>query len=112
MFTTYYDFYEKYDDGKFHGDPHQYKIETEDYPSPERFQELLFQAAEIDCLNGEVLCERRTELNGEYYDSDTFVLLFSIVTTDVPSEYFIWKNHKPHVFKVDRERSSISLVVD
>ena len=49
---------------------------------------------------------------GEYVDSDKFVLNFSIVTTDAPSEYFIWGKHNPHVFKVDREKSRISLVTD
>lgn len=109
MFTTNFSFYEKCENGDFSQNSHDYRLETDSFPEPQEINDLLFEAAEIDCYNGEVLLDYTVELDGEYYDSDSCVFIFSIVRTNIPSSYFIWGSKTPTVFEVDRSKSRITM---
>lgn len=111
MYKTTVDIFEASaaDKNLFTGEPHSYAMTTKTYPTAENINDLLFMAMEVDCLSGETLVEMQTEKDGEYVSGDSCVVSFSPVLTDIPSKYIDFGDKKPHIFQIDKEKSSIQL---
>ena len=73
-------------------------------------KELFWQAIEIEGFdNTEILVEVVYEEDGNYLDRDEGVMTSHIVRTNEPSDYIVWGNAVPHIFKIDREKSSFNI---
>ena len=75
-----------------------------------RDKEFLWQAIEMDNLdNAKLLVELEFEENGEYLDRDEYTVTTNISRTSEPSDYILWGNRNPSIFKINRKRSSINV---
>lgn len=104
-------FYEKICDGDFNEHPSTYMVNgiTKELVLDE-IKDVLWQAIEIEGFdNSEVLVTVDFEKDGEYLDRDEFVMTAEIIRTSEPSNYVVWANKVPHIFKINREQSKISI---
>lgn len=113
MFKTTCLYHEANDDGTFGGynDPHIYGINTENEPTAEELDGVLWQMVEIECIDdGQlILVEQLTEENGQYHDYDQAVIKVNVKRTNEPSSLIIWGEKTPHIFKIDRSKSSYDI---
>lgn len=94
-FLTRAYFYEKTLNGSFDSQPHEYRMETDEFPTAEKLHDLIFQAIEIEGMESEFLLETLVEENDEYYSSDECVVTPEIVRTSEPSKFIMWENRIP-----------------
>lgn len=106
-FLTRAYFYEKTLNGSFDSQPHEYRMETDEFPTAEKLHDLIFQAIEIEGMESDFLLETLVEENNEYYSSDECVVTSEIVRTSEPSKFIMWGNRLPHIFTVDKQRSKL-----
>lgn len=111
MFKTMFLITEKNCVGQFNGEPYEYLLETEKYPTGKQIQDLLFQAVEIEGISSECLVQMTVECDGEYFSGDECVMTCEVVRTEEPSKYVQWGDKEPHIFSVDREKSSLRFEV-
>lgn len=80
--------------------------------SKESINNIIWQAIELDGLTGYVDVVYEIEENGEYVEGEEFEIFIDRVVTKfgVPSKYIKWGNKTPHLFEVDREKSSYHVV--
>lgn len=105
-------FYEANTQGSFSTTPSSvYKLKGEDLESiKSRITEILWQAVEIEGFdNSEIFVEMEFEQNGEYLDRDEFCMTPATVRTSEPSDYIVWGNKKPYLFKIDRTLSDLNI---
>lgn len=103
-----FEFYEKTCAGTFDNEPSVYVVEGETKEEILDNKDVLWQAIEIEGFdNSEVLVMVDFEEDGEYLDRDDFIMTAKITRTDKPSGYVVWGDKKPHIFKIDREKSEI-----
>lgn len=100
-------FYEKTLNSSFDSQPHEYRMETDEFPTAEKLHDLIFQAIEIEGMESDFLLETLVEENNEYYSSDECVVTPEIVRTSEPSKFIMWGNRLPHIFTVDKQRSKL-----
>lgn len=110
-YTTMVEIFEESVCGEYMGDPHVYRKTAETLDEARDVKELLWMAAEIEGLDDSVC-----HVDVEIFDNDKKVVEESklrvaaeIVRTDVPSPYVIWGDKTPHIFQIDREKSSLSI---
>lgn len=73
-------------------------------------ESVLWQAVEIEGFDGStVSVEVVYEQDGEYLDKDEFFISPVVVYTNEPSEFIVWGDKKPHIFKIDRAQSKLSI---
>ena len=65
-FLTRANFYEKTLNGSFDSQPHEYRMETDEFPTAEKLHDLIFQAIEIEGMESDFLLETLVEENNEY----------------------------------------------
>jgi len=110
MIKATLEFYEKNLAGEFDTEPSIYIAGGNSKEDILDGQEYLWQAIEIEGYdNAEVLVFVEFEEDGVYLDRDEFVMTAEVVRTSEPSNYVVWGNKKPHIFKIDREHSKIHI---
>ena len=112
MYTTSIIFIEENLDGKFTSHGHEYRVETNDPFSPSNFEDVLFQALEIERIySGCVLVRISKELDGEYISSDECIVEVSIELTSELSPFIDWRKSgsMPPIYKIDRDKSNYTL---
>lgn len=107
-FISRFYFYEKTLSGLFDAEPHEYRLKTEEYPTPENIQDVIFQAIEIELMESEFFLELIVENDGKYVNSDECIVYPEVYRTSEPSSFVRWGNKKPHIFSVDRGKSKLS----
>lgn len=112
MYVTTCYYYEQNVNGDFgYLDPHAYQIESNKEPTAEELDDLLWQMVEIERIeDGQLLLiEQKIEKDGEYFDYNEAVVRVTVVRTKEPSDFIIWKNKIPNIFKVDRRLSKYDI---
>ena len=108
--TATFNFYEKDLSGGFDTEPSTYVARGKNKQDILDNMGVLWQAIEIECFgNSEVFVTVDFEENGAYLDRDEFVMRTNVVRTTEPSGFVVWGNKKPHIFKIDKNKSSISI---
>lgn len=102
-------FYEANMEGVFDNEPSVYEVRGNGLEEAKKLLwETLWQATEIEGYDdSEVLVEAQFERDGEYLDREEFYMCPVVVRTVEPSEYIIWGDKKPHIFKIDRALSNL-----
>lgn len=109
MIKATFEFYEKNIAGKFNNEPSVY-VATGNRKEDINTEDILWQAVEIERFDeSEVLVVVEFEEEGVYLDRDESLMTASIVRTDEPSGWIQWGDKMPTIFKIDRERSKITL---
>lgn len=97
--------------GGFDTEPVEYRKSAESEESLKDYEDLVFQAIEIEGYDrSEVLVTATFTKDGEYLDSENFILRVNAVRTEEPSRFVEWGDKKPHIFTVDRKRSRLEFV--
>lgn len=110
-FVGMFEFYEKNLNGDFDTEPSEYRKECDTEDEVKNYEDLLYQAIEIECFdNSEIYVVAEFTEDGEYLDRDEFVIKPHIVRIDEPSKYIKWGDKTPHIFSIDRARSCIEFV--
>lgn len=110
-FVGTFELYEKNIRGDFDVEPYEYRKECDTENEVKVYEDLLYQAIEIDGLdNAEVYVVAEFTENGEYLDRDEFIIRPHIIRTSEPSKYVKWGDKTPHIFSIDRSRSYIEYV--
>ena len=80
--------------------------------SKDSLNDIIWQAIEIDGLTGYVYVIYEIEKDGEYVDGEEFEIFIENVVRNfgIPSKYIIWGNKIPHIFEVNRDKSSFYIV--
>ena len=115
-FKNYVDFYEPLLSGEF-GDtePHEYLLESDHPITNKEFEDIIFQACEIERFsNGELYVDIIIEKDNEFYDHEEIFINVNLVYTDELSEYIVWDKcpNLPPIYKIDREKSTIEVLDD
>ena len=115
-FKNYVNIYEPLLNGEF-GDtePHEYLLESDHKMTNEEFEDIIFQACEIERFsNGNLCVNISIEKDGDYYDSEEIFIAVNIVKTNELSEYIVWDKCPtlPPIYKIDREKSIIEFLDD
>ncbi len=109
-FRVTVDIHEKTINGVFDTEPYTYIKECDTLEQAKNIEDLLWQAAEIEGLDDtECFVVVMIEKNGEYRDTDEFIMVTKLVRTDTPSKFVVWGNMKPHLFEVDKEKSVLKI---
>lgn len=110
MYSTTGFFIEKDCNGVYdYANAHEYRLETEDYPTFGQLKELILQAVEIECLREDFFAEFVTEKDGEFVNRETTTVHLHVETTNRPSKYINWGNKEPTIFGIDREKSVLEI---
>lgn len=112
MYTTSIIFIEENLDGKFTSEGHEYRVETNEPFSHSSFEDILFQALEIERIySGCVLVQISKELDGEYISSDECIVEVHIKLTSELSPFIDWSRcgSLPPIYKINRDKSSYVL---
>lgn len=80
--------------------------------SKESIGDIIWEAIELDGLTGYVNVAYEIEENEEYVEGEEFEIFIDKVVTksNVPSKYIQWGNKTPHIFEVDRKKSSYCVI--
>lgn len=123
-FKMYIDIYEPMLNGGFEDtQPHEYLWKSDHLITDEEFgkiknlifEDIIFQACEIERLsNGELCIEFNVEKNDEFYDHEQIFIKVNLIYTDELSEYIVWDKcpNLPPIYKIDREKSTIEILDD
>lgn len=116
MYTTMIFITEPSCNGEFITQAHEYRVETLKPFTAEDFENVLFQALEIEQIyNGRIFVEIIKEQNDEYLSSDEGVIEVKVELTNQLSDCILWEKCNPAtppIYKIDRSKSSFSVCIE
>lgn len=107
MVKATFEFYEKNIIGTFNVEPSIYEA-TGERKEDIDIRDVLWQAIEIERFDeSEIYVTIDFEEDGLYLDREEATITADVVRTEEPSEYVLWFDKKPTIFKIDREKSKL-----
>ena len=112
-YSGMYEIYNTTDNGDTIGDPSVYRLEGQSLDEVKDYEHILWQAIEIERRfdNCEILVDALFECDGKYLDHEELWIKTSIVRGNTPSRYIIPNPNNPTIFAIERERSSLKMIV-
>lgn len=112
MYITSIIFTEENLAGNFVSDGHKYRVETNTPFSSTDFENVLYQALEIERIySGRVFVQITKEKDGQYVSCDETIVKVSVELTSEPSDFIDWSKcpNLPLIYKIDRAKSNYTI---